>query len=64
MKIWKIKKNEIKKNLSLHNVEYKEMANDGELSKFDNFSYKTILRKKRHTDNDSLILNFEDDDGM
>ena len=38
------------------------MAEDGELDKFDNFSYKTILRKKNNKDIESLILNYEEDE--
>ena len=56
------KKSRVRSNLSLLNVEYQELKDEGKLDKFDNFCYRTVLRKRKQTDINKLILNFEDDE--
>lgn len=53
------KKIRIQQELKLNHVDYEELVNEGALSKFDNFSYKTILKKKKKDDLDKPIMSFE-----
>ena len=55
------KKKRITKKLSLNNVNCKELIDEGALSKFDNFCYKTILKKKKKVNINKLIMNFEEE---
>ena len=53
------KKNEVTQKLKLENADYEELKTEGLMNKFDNFSYKTILRKKPKEDLKKLIMSFE-----
>ena len=56
------KKNEVTQKLKLENADYEELKIEGLLNKFDNFSYKTILRKKPREDLKKLIMSFESEE--
>ena len=56
------KKKQIMNKLSLNNVNYKELVKEGALRKFDNFSYKTILIKKKKTNSSKPIMSFEENE--
>ena len=56
------KKNEVTQKLKLENADYEELKIEGILNKFDNFSYKTILRKKPREDLKKLIMSFESEE--
>ena len=53
------KKLQIKQHLKLNHIDYEELANEGALNKFDNFSYKTILKKKKKGNSNKPIMSFE-----
>ena len=53
------KKNEVTQKLKLENADYEELKIEGLLNKFDNFSYKTILRKKPKEGYKKLLISFE-----
>ena len=53
------KKMQIKRKLELRNIDYEELLNEGALNKFDNFSYKTILKKKKKGSSNKPIISFE-----
>ena len=53
------KKLQIKQHLKLNHVDYEELANEGALTKFDNFCYKTILKKKKKGNPNKPIMSFE-----
>ena len=53
------KKMQIKNKLKLSNIDYEELANEGALNRFDNFSYKTILKKKKKENLNKPIMSFE-----
>ena len=56
------KKNEILQKLKLEGVNYEELKTEGILNKFDNFCYKTILRKKPKDDCVNLLISFENEE--
>ena len=56
------KKKQIMNKLSLNHVNDKELVKEGALRKFDNFSYKTILKKKKKTDSSKPIMSFEENE--
>ena len=53
------KKLQITQKLRLNHVNYEELVNEGALNKFDNFSYKTILKKKKKGNSNKPIMSFE-----
>ena len=53
------KKLQITQKLKLSHVDYEELVNEGALNKFDNFSYKTILKKKKKGISNKPIMSFE-----
>ena len=53
------KKLQIKQKLKLNHIDYEELVNEGALSKFDNFCYKTILKKKKKDNSNRPIMSFE-----
>jgi hypothetical protein len=53
------KKMQIKRKLELRKVDYEELLNEGALNKFDNFSFKTILKKKKKEGANRPIISFE-----
>ena len=53
------KKNEVTQKLKLEKADYEELQTEGALNKFDNFCYKTILRKKPKEEIKKLIMSFE-----
>lgn len=56
------KKKQIMNKLSLNHINYEELVKEGALRKFDNFSYKTILKEKRKTDSIKPIISFEENE--
>ena len=56
------KKKEIIEKLKLEKADYEELKANGSLDKFDNFSYKTILRKKNKNNIKKYIISFEDNE--
>ena len=56
------KKNHVVQKLKLEGVDYEELKTEGALNKFDNFCYKTILRKKPKEDIKNLLISFECED--
>ena len=56
------KKKEIIEKLKLEKADYEELKTNGSLDKFDNFSYKTILRKKNKNNIKKYIISFEDNE--
>jgi len=53
------KKNQVVQKLKLDGADYEELKTEGALNKFDNFCYKTILRKKPKQDIKNLLISFE-----
>ena len=53
------KKNEVTEKLKLEKVNLEELKVEGALNKFDNFCYKTILRKKPVHAYKKLLMFFE-----
>ena len=53
------KKNEVTEKLKLEKVNLEELKVEGALNKFDNFCYKTILRKKPIHAYKKLLMSFE-----
>ena len=49
----------ITQKLKLNHVDYEELVNEGALNKFDNFSYKTIIKKKKKDNLNKPIMSFE-----
>ena len=49
----------ITQKLKLSHVDYEELVNEGALNKFDNFSYKTIIKKKKKDNLNKPIMSFE-----
>jgi len=56
------KKKQIMNKLSLNHINYEELVKEGALRKFDNFSYKTILKEKKKTDSIKPIISFEENE--
>ena len=56
------KKKQILNNLSLNHINYEELVKEGALRKFDNFSYKTILKEKKKTASIKPIISFEENE--
>ena len=56
------KKTQLTQKLKLNHVDYEELVNEGALNKFDNFSYKTILKKKKKGNSNKPIMSFEVND--
>ena len=48
--------------LSLNHVNYEELVKEGALRKFDNFSFKTILKEKKKAESSKPIMNFEENE--
>ena len=59
MKIFKIKKKRVFEKLKLDGADYEELKKEGALDKFDNFCYKSILRKKPKENIKDLLISFE-----
>ena len=53
------KKNQVVQKLKLDGADYEELKTEGALNKFDNFCYKSILRKKPKEDIKNLLITFE-----
>ena len=53
------KKNQVLKILDLEGANYEELKTEGALDKFDNFCYKTILRKKPKENFKKILISFE-----
>ena len=56
------KKKQILNKLSLNHINYEELVKEGALRKFDNFSYKTILKEKKKTASIKPIISFEENE--
>ena len=55
-------KNEVTEKLKLEKADLEELKVEGALNKFDNFCYKTILRKKPKEGYKKLLMSFECDE--
>ena len=53
------KKNQVVQKLKLDGADYEELKTEGALNKFDNFCYKSILRKKPKEDIKNLLITSE-----
>ena len=56
------KKNQVIKQLNLKGVNFEELKTEGALDKFDNFCYKTILRKKPKENFKNILISFDAED--
>ena len=56
------KKKQIEKKISLSNINYEELINEGALKKFDNFNYKTITKEKKRNFSNNQLITFEEYD--
>ena len=53
------KKNQVTQKLKLEGANYEELKSEGALNKFDNFCYKTILRRKPRENRVKFLMSFE-----
>lgn len=56
------KKNQVLEKLVLEKTNFEELKTEGALDKFDNFCYKTILRKKAKDDIKNVLMSFESEE--